>query len=370
VREAAGALQSAQAIEQERARGIPANLQDAAVLQEALQAAQAKALQLKAALDRARDEAGRATQQLTACEAQAGAAARNADARVKEANEARDAFEDALRIAGSSSETWFRAAVRSPEQITALAAEIERFHGDLEAAADRLRRAREAASGLSQPDLPQLDAELRTAENQLETAVREQERLSREANQWRQWIAQANAYQKEVEAADAKHRIIAMLAQTAAGRNNRRITLQRFVQVTLLERVLAAAGLDLEILDAHTGQPRRVSTLSGGESFLAALSFALGLSDVVQSQTGGCHLESILVDEGFGSLDPDALDLALTTLRDLQQGGRLVGIISHVPELRQQIDVRLEVTKHKRGSTAIFVLPGMGSTTGSIAPQD
>jgi len=101
---------------------------------------------------------------------------------------------------------------------------------------------------------------------------------------------------------------------------------------------------------------RPVGTLSGGESFLAALSLALGLADVVQSYTGGVYLDTIFIDEGFGSLDSDAIDAAMQALIDLQKGGRLVGIISHVPELKERIDTRLEVTAAKSGSAAHFVL--------------
>jgi len=119
----------------------------------------------------------------------------------------------------------------------------------------------------------------------------------------------------------------------------------------------AAAALDLEVYDTYTGTTRPVNTLSGGESFLASLALALRLADVVQAYAGGIHLETIFVDEGFGSLDPEALDLAFRALVDLERGGRLVGIISHVPELKERIDVRLEVTSTNRGSVARFVVP-------------
>lgn len=98
-------------------------------------------------------------------------------------------------------------------------------------------------------------------------------------------------------------------------------------------------------------------TLLHTANFLAALSLALGLADVVQAHSGGIRLDAIFVDEGFGSLDPEALELALRTLKDLQGGGRLVGIISHVPELEEAIDVRLELSTGRHGSTAAFVVP-------------
>ena len=118
----------------------------------------------------------------------------------------------------------------------------------------------------------------------------------------------------------------------------------------------AAGGLEIEVFDNYTGYARPIATLSGGETFLASLCLALGLADVVQSYAGGIHLDTILVDEGFGTLDPESLDMALKALVDLQKGGRLVGIISHVPELKERIDARLEVTKGRHGSTAAFTV--------------
>ncbi len=115
-----------------------------------------------------------------------------------------------------------------------------------------------------------------------------------------------------------------------------------------------SGGLDLEIADDYTGTARPVETLSGGESFLASLSLALGLAAVVQNNSGGIKLDTIFIDEGFGTLDSETLDFAMKTLIDLQSGGRLVGIISHVEELKNQLPVRIEVKKNKTGSTAEF----------------
>lgn len=115
-------------------------------------------------------------------------------------------------------------------------------------------------------------------------------------------------------------------------------------------------GLDIEVFDNYTGYARPANTLSGGETFLASLSLALGLADVVQAYSGGIHLDTIFIDEGFGTLDGETLDFALKTLIGLKQDGRLVGIISHVAELKERIDARLAVTKTDRGSKASFEL--------------
>jgi len=99
-----------------------------------------------------------------------------------------------------------------------------------------------------------------------------------------------------------------------------------------------------------------VVTLSGGEAFLASLSLALGLADLVQQYAGGIRLDTVFIDEGFGSLDSETLDLAINTLIDLQSSGRLVGIISHVNELKERIDARLEVLPVACGSTTRFTV--------------
>ncbi|WP_419839730.1 AAA family ATPase [Candidatus Poriferisodalis sp.] len=116
------------------------------------------------------------------------------------------------------------------------------------------------------------------------------------------------------------------------------------------ERQGAKAGLGLRVHDAHTGAEREVSTLSGGETFQASLSLALGVADVVTARTGGVHLDVLFVDEGFGTLDSEALQLAMDELDRLREGGRAVGLISHVSELRERIHTGIEVHRTDKGS--------------------
>ncbi|MCP9826609.1 AAA family ATPase [Synechococcus sp. EJ6-Ellesmere] len=119
------------------------------------------------------------------------------------------------------------------------------------------------------------------------------------------------------------------------------------------------AGLGLRVLDAYTGEEREVSSLSGGETFQASLALALGVADTVQAHTGGVHLEALFIDEGFGTLDPDNLQLAMDELDRLREGGRMIGIISHVGALRERIRCGIQVVASDQGSRVCVGTPAM-----------
>ncbi|MBM5816280.1 MAG: SMC family ATPase [Cyanobacteria bacterium K_Offshore_surface_m2_239] len=119
------------------------------------------------------------------------------------------------------------------------------------------------------------------------------------------------------------------------------------------------AGLGLKVLDAYTGEEREVNSLSGGETFQASLALALGVADTVEARSGGVHLETLFIDEGFGTLDPDNLQLAMDELDRLREGGRMIGIISHVGALKERIQAGIEVRANERGSTARVVRTAM-----------
>lgn len=135
-------------------------------------------------------------------------------------------------------------------------------------------------------------------------------------------------------------------------------------QYELARRVEAAnqrsqSGLELDVIDHYNGSRRSVQTLSGGEAFKASLSLALGLSDEIQASAGGIQLDTMFVDEGFGSLDEESLNQALRALDDLSEGNRLVGIISHVAELKERIDRQIVVTKDRQGGSRAKIIGGM-----------
>lgn len=184
---------------------------------------------------------------------------------------------------------------------------------------------------------------------------------------------------------EQEYYIIGDLAETTEGNNAYRLSFERFVLATFLDEILllanirlaqmtdqrfelsrseevarhgAQSGLDLEVIDYYTGINRSVRTLSGGEGFKAALSLALGLADVVQEHTGGVQMDTMFIDEGFGTLDEISLQQAIECLKDLQDSNRLLGIISHVPQLKQEIHAKLEITPSSKGSSLDFVFSG------------
>ncbi|WP_406830827.1 SMC family ATPase [Pedococcus sp. KACC 23699] len=182
-------------------------------------------------------------------------------------------------------------------------------------------------------------------------------------------------------AAAARHDVLREVADAVAGTsssNSLRMRLSAFVLAARLEKVAALAnerlstmgdgryqlrhtdglaargarsGLGLEVLDLWTGQARDTSSLSGGESFMASLALALGLADGVREESGGFDLQTLFVDEGFGTLDDESLEQVMAVLDDLREGGRAVGVVSHVAELRTRISSQVVVVKTERGST-------------------
>jgi len=117
-------------------------------------------------------------------------------------------------------------------------------------------------------------------------------------------------------------------------------------------------GLSLRVRDDWSGETRDPVTLSGGETFVVSLALALGLADVIAHEAGGSELDTLFVDEGFGTLDADTLDDVMDTLDSLRDGGRVVGVVSHVAELRDRIPTQLHVRKHRSGSTVAQVAVG------------
>ncbi|WP_194762846.1 AAA family ATPase [Microbacterium sp. UFMG61] len=231
-------------------------------------------------------------------------------------------------------------------------------------------------------DLEPAEQESRSARLRWTTAVDDAGKAAGVAEQLTATIdAAASEHAKTADEA-ADYEILRGLADTVAGRgaNTRKMTLETFVLAAELEEIVdaanrrlgdmstgryqlrhsdalaargAASGLGIVVFDAFTGQTRPAQSLSGGETFLSSLALALGLAEVVTARAGGIRLDTLFIDEGFGSLDGDTLDVAMRTLDELRQGGRTVGVISHVEAMQEQIPAQLRVRATSEGPSVI-----------------
>lgn len=383
LQEAREAWQAARALVGEREKAVPAELRDSKALQRARAAAEERCRRLAEALEEARRQAEQAEREAAAARAAVAGAEKFREDAVRRLREEEETFARRLKAEGFADFAAYAAARKPPEAVAALEQEIRAFEEEMQSARGVLAKARRAAEGLAEPDLPALRAAREAAEEAWAALLKKQANLEAEAASEKAWLAALGELEEELDKLQERYATVGRLAEVANGKNAYGLTFQRFVLGALLDDVTLAAtrrlrlmsrgryhllrtaerrdgrsagGLDLRVYDAYTGTERDVATLSGGETFLASLSLALGLADVVQAYSGGIHLDTIFVDEGFGTLDPETLDLALRALIELQAGGRLVGIISHVPELKERIGARLEVRPTPRGSTAGFTV--------------
>ncbi|MFE7799759.1 AAA family ATPase [Nocardia sp. NPDC057440] len=299
------------------------------------------------------------------------------------------------RALGTGSEPVARrddvAMLTAYARVVTAAARTAHRQAEIEAelvAADRARAHAEAvlaepdiqAASESEPsDLAALAALVTATQAELNVAVAAHAEASRRVSQLERLGGQLWAAVERIAPVQRAHEELAALAEVVAGRgeNNRRMSLRSYVLAARLEEVALAGsvrlrrmsggryefvhsdkagprgrrgGLGLDIRDDYTGAVRPAKTLSGGETFMASLSLALGLADTVAAESGGVVLDTLFIDEGFGGLDADTLDAVMGVLDELRDGGRVVGVVSHVDEMRQRIPSRLHVLRGRAGS--------------------
>ena len=378
-------LAAAEALLNERAARVPTELRAAGALEDATDGARRLKQGFDDSFEAAQHAFTAAKEERIARETARGAAAAAQTAAAEKEKACAGAFGAALKKFGFASEEEWCAALLPEQQRASLQAEIQAHDEALQRAEGRLQQAGLALAGQPEP------ADIVTLRHAAEVArAAHAAAIARQADA-KNALAKLAKVQVSLAEVDARsddvrsaHETVGVLSEVANGTNAGRVSFQRWVLGVYLDEVLAGAsrklfamskgryqlqrqreasggrrpsGLDLAVFDEFSGTARPAVTLSGGESFLAALSLALGLAETVQEHAAGVPLETIFVDEGFGALDSDALELAIDALMELQLGGRLVGVISHVPELRQIIPARLEVRGGSGGSHTKFVVP-------------
>ncbi len=363
---------------------LPEGYREAGVLDAAVSAATATITRIEQEVERLEEAFRKAANDRTAAQTAADATTVQVEKAETALAEASKCTAEALAASPFPDETAYRSALVEDAAMQGLDRHVTTFDTTF---AEQSGIRKELVEQLKEKSRPNLEAlkEARTcAEEAHKLARGNWVDLDHRRNTLQRTKSQLDLAAAERAELDLQYAVVGTLADVANGQTGNKISLQRFVLSVLLDDVLIeashrlrlmskgryqllrkedrakgnkASGLELEVEDAYTGKVRSVATLSGGESFLAALSLALGLSDVVQAYAGGIRLDTLFIDEGFGSLDAESLELAIRTLIDLQATGRMVGIISHVAELKEQLPLRIDVLSGRDGSSLRVVTP-------------
>ncbi|CDQ39863.1 MULTISPECIES: AAA family ATPase [Virgibacillus] len=275
----------------------------------------------------------------------------------------------------------YHKAKRAPDEIKELENEITTFENQVMQLNYRIDELNNEIKGKDRPNSTYLENVVSTLQEEIQALNDHIYALHMKRKNDLAIKEQLDEHLQAKEALEKEYYTIGELAELANGNNQLKLSFERYVLASFLDEILlqsnlrldrmtnhryqlirsgqvakrgAQSGLDLEVLDHHTGQQRSVRTLSGGEGFKAALSLALGLADVVQAHTGGVKLDTLFIDEGFGTLDEVSLQQAIDCLKDLQDNNRLLGIISHVPQLKNEIHAKLQITPTPQGSKLGF----------------
>ncbi|MFB9756900.1 SbcC/MukB-like Walker B domain-containing protein, partial [Paenibacillus hodogayensis] len=375
-----GSAQTALAKELER---IPEELRTPDLLDKRLRSQNALAVKLEEAWKEAQRLRQLAETRLAAEKAnahQAAAQAEEAEANVREAG---DRFRSELDKSGFADPGAYIAARLAESDRLALRKQIEAYRQNVAALEQQVAELEGELAEREPADTERLQEALAVLKRELERTAAElqtAERFRQESERLGTAIAAARENVRKLE---ERLTIVMDLYQMLKGDNPLKISFERYILIEYLEQILHAAnarltaltdgqfmlqrsdrleirgkqsGLGLDVYDAYTGQNRDVKTLSGGEKFNASLCLALGMTDVIQAHQGGVAIEMMFIDEGFGSLDEESLGKAIAALVDLQRAGRMIGVISHVQELKDAFPAVLEVRKTKEGYSRTAIL--------------
>ncbi|WP_278313258.1 AAA family ATPase [Lolliginicoccus levis] len=301
--------------------------------------------------------------------------------------------EQAALGAGFSDVETAIAAIRAPDWHEAAAESLQQHRDRKNQATAVLDDTANQAAEQHPHDVAAAEEAFALAQESSERASEDLARARHSRDRTARNIASLTALLDEHAGKHDRHQRLIRLTEviTGAGENTRSMSLRSYVLAARLEEVAESAsqrlrimtagryefqhsdssgrhgkrgGLGLDIRDDYTGTLRPVNSLSGGETFMASLSLALGLADVVAAESGGAMLDTLFIDEGFGTLDADTLDAVMSVLDELRAGGRVVGIVSHVDEMRQRIPSRIHVRKHRDGSSIRTTAPSSSPIPG------
>lgn len=365
------------AIEQE----VPGDMRSIAKLNSALEEIKRAITDLETGLKNAERAQELARQALSVAEKELAVVTTSLKESMEEQDRLKKLLEERLKASGFEDYRHFISMIKSQQELNSLQADITEYYQRLQSLKDMLTRLEEETKALKTQEIGLLEQNYQKLLEE-QNLLQEQQNIlfSRYSNNTKT-LEQLREIITRLEMLEKKYNIIGELSRIAKGDNPQRLTFERYVLAAYFDEIITAAnlrlekmtgsryqlqrkedkskgraqqGLELEVYDNYTGKSRHVKTLSGGEGFKASLALALGLADVVQSYSGGISLDTLFIDEGFGSLDPESLDSAIQCLVEIQKTGRLVGVISHVVELKERIKSVLEIILKKEGSFVDF----------------
>jgi len=378
------ALAAAESEQKGAERELPADYREAGRLEQAMREAGVEVERLTRNIEEARSRHQKASGEAAAAAATCRSAAEAKEAAARDLQALEDEWRKRLADSPFDNQQAFEQAILAEPEQRQVRARLEEHEQAVQKNVGALQTQEASLEGQVRPEIDALEQAQTVAKEAAERAEQAWLELDKRVGRLRDAEAHLTRSEQQCAEQERQYALVGTLSEVANGQTGDKISLQRFVLSVLLDDVLVeasrrlylmskhryrllrvserargnrASGLDLEVEDAYTGKCRPVATLSGGESFLAALSLALGLSDVVQAYSGGIRLDTLFIDEGFGSLDPESLDLAVRALIDLQSSGRMIGVISHVAELKEQMALRLDIVSTRQGSQVRVVTP-------------
>ncbi|MGE7665470.1 AAA family ATPase [Ureibacillus composti] len=297
---------------------------------------------------------------------------------------AKEQFKIALNAAGFENYQQFKEAIRSEKEQQQLQQQYMNFTTELHSLTSQITEEAELLKGKEKVDLTEAERKLEELKVSYEEAQKTLNLTETYERNCIDFSEKLDRIAEEIFQLEEVSNQIVDLYNLLRGQNGKKVSFERYVQMGYLEQITEAAnirlrnlsngqyylqcsdrqeshgrqsGLSLDVYDSYTGQSRDVKSLSGGEKFNASLCLALGMADVIQSFQGSVRIDTMFIDEGFGSLDEESLMKAIDTLIDLQKSGRMIGVISHVAELKAAMPAILQVEKSKEGysKTSIFV---------------
>lgn len=383
LRHAAEKRAEADGAHKELVSGLPKGIRSLAALQQQITEQEAAHTEMQRRLDQAMQEERSAKEDATAKEVALNGARSAETTASTRAEQARHESAQRMQSGGFTDSGDYQSAVRDADTMSDLRETIEQFANTLSGARAQAAATEKKVQGIQKPDLAPIEKALSDANQKAADVANRQGQLQALLDHTRSAIQTMEKLAEAIAIKDKEYQIVGRIAEVANGTNRFRMPFQSYVLTVFLDDVLRSAserfhrmsqsryllqrqteatggrgraGLDIEVYDAYSGTTRSTKTLSGGEQFMASLSLALGLADVVRAFAGGVQLETVFVDEGFGSLDGDTLEQAMQVLFGLQESGRLVGVISHVAEMKERIPARLEIIPGTAGSRAVFML--------------